>query len=85
LKNAEEPIFVTLEGIVTLVHPLHPQNAPAPMLVTLEGIEYAPVLPIGHSIRVVLSLLNNTPSALLKAGLFVSTVIAVRAKQFQNT
>jgi hypothetical protein len=29
---------VTLAGIVTLVNPLHPQNAPWPMEVTLLGI-----------------------------------------------
>ena len=31
-------MLVTLSGIVTLVKPLQPSNAPLPMLVTLSGI-----------------------------------------------
>ena len=31
-------MLVTLDGIVTDVRPLQPENAEAPMLVTLEGI-----------------------------------------------
>ena len=31
-------MLVTLSGIVTLVKPLHPENALLPMLVTLSGI-----------------------------------------------
>ena len=31
-------MLVTLEGIVTLVSPLQPENAPSRMLVTLAGI-----------------------------------------------
>ena len=31
-------MLVTLDGIVTDVRPLQPENAPLPMLVTLDGI-----------------------------------------------
>ena len=37
-ENAEEPIEVTLSGIVTLVRLEQPKNAEEPMLVTLSGI-----------------------------------------------
>ena len=37
-ENAEEPMLVTLSGIVILVSLVHPQNAEPPMLVTLSGI-----------------------------------------------
>ena len=36
--NAEDPMLVTLSGIVTLASPLQPKNASTPMLVTLSGI-----------------------------------------------
>ncbi len=36
-KNAEEPMFVTLFPIVTLVSLLQPLNTETPMLVTLSG------------------------------------------------
>jgi hypothetical protein len=32
-------MLVTLEGIVTLIRPLHPEKAESPMLVTPEGID----------------------------------------------
>ena len=31
-------MLVTLDGIVTDVNPLQPENIPSPMLVTLDGI-----------------------------------------------
>jgi len=37
-QNAEEPMLVTLSGIVILVKLLQPENAEEPMLVTLSGI-----------------------------------------------
>ncbi len=52
-------MLVTLDGIVTEVSPLQPENAQLPMLVTLEGIvtdvsslqqenAYPPMLVTGH-------------------------------------
>jgi hypothetical protein len=35
--NTAPPIDVTPSWIVTLVNPLHPENAPPPMVVTLCG------------------------------------------------
>ena len=37
-SNADQPMLVTLEGIVIDIKPLQPLNAPSPMLVTPEGI-----------------------------------------------
>ena len=37
LEKAEEPMLVTLSGIVMLVIPLQPEKAYSPMLVTLSG------------------------------------------------
>ena len=37
-ENAEEPMLLTLLGIVTLVKLVQPLNAEEPMLVTLLGI-----------------------------------------------
>ena len=37
-ENAEDPMFVTLSGIVTLASPLQRENADSPMLVTPSGI-----------------------------------------------
>ena len=38
LLKALLPMLVTLDGIVTLVSPVHPENAELPMLVTPSGI-----------------------------------------------
>lgn len=37
-QNADWPMLVTLEGIITLARPEQPEKADWPMLVTLEGI-----------------------------------------------
>ena len=36
--NADDPMLVTLSGMVTEVSPVHPENAEDPMLVTLSGM-----------------------------------------------
>jgi hypothetical protein len=46
--------------------------------VTLLGMVYAPVLPPGHWMRVVLVLLNNIPLSVLYAVLAAATFIAAR-------
>ncbi len=48
------------------------------------GTEYAPNWPPGNWINAVWSLLNNTPAALLNAGLSPLTVIVIKRKQLKN-
>ena len=66
------------EKLVRLEQPL---KALFPMLVTLLGIAYVPIFPPGYCIRIVLSLLNNTPFIEEKLGLSDTTSIAVKPEQ----
>ena len=68
------PIFVTLEGILTLVR-LSSSKAEYPIQLTLDGIVKSPLIPPGTHIIFVLSLLYNTPSTDEKFGLSLATLM----------
>ena len=63
LLNARASIDATLSGVFTLLRFLQYINAPTPIVFTVSGTEYSvSVFPAGYCIRVVLFLLNSTPS-----------------------
>ena len=67
-SNAQNPIEVTLSGMVMLVRLLHDKNALFPISVTLSGIVYdvaphpiAKVINIPSTIKALLSAVANFP------------------------
>src|SRR5690242_3875686 len=83
--KADTPISRRLSGRVTPVRPLHPKNAQFERWVTPSRTRKLPFLPPGNPSRVVLLLLNKTPSSLEYDGLSISTAIAVRSVQSETT
>ena len=83
-SKALSPMFITVLGIVTFMSDVHLQNAPCSISTTPSGTVYAPVLPLGHKISLVLSLLNRTPSSDEYFGLLLLTFMLVSDVQLEN-
>lgn len=81
-ENAENPILVTLSGIVIFVSLVQPMKASLSIVVTVSGIVYSVTsLPAGKHISLFLSLSNHTPSSEEKLVLSEDTLMLLRFEQ----